>query len=103
MIKKFALSLCLFIGGIIFTYKVLIPIGYYFKEPGLPPLVNNPSIPDCSYVVIYQYWNDVKHNWYNEENAVKYVTEEIARNLNDPRLTYIYKYEKRPKYKYTKE
>ena len=90
MFKKFALGLCLFMSGIMFTCKVLVPIEDYFKEPGLPTLVNNPSIPDCSYVVIYQYWNNVKHNWYNEEKAVKYVTEEIDRNLNDPRLTDIY-------------
>ena len=54
MIKKFALGLCLFMGGIIFTYKVLVPIDNYFNEPGLPPLVDSPKIPNNIGVVAYQ-------------------------------------------------
>ena len=91
MIKKFALGLCLFMGGIIFTYKVLVPIDNYFNEPGLPPLVDSPKIPNNIGVVAYQYWSNVKHNWYNEERVTGVVENAIIKKTNDMRLVDIYR------------
>ena len=90
MIKKIALGLCLFMSGIMFTCKVLVPIDNYFNEPGLPPLYARPTIPNTIHIVTYQYWNNVRHNWYNEEKTIKYVTNEIIKENNDQRLIDIY-------------
>ena len=95
MFKKIILGLCLFMGGIMFTYKVLIPIGDYFKEPGVPPLVGDPKIPNYMIVVTYQYWNDVKHNWYNEEEVTRFVENEIIKETNDMRLVNLYREKKK--------
>lgn len=90
MFKKIILGLCLFIGGIIFTYKVLVPIDNYFNEPGLPPLSNYPAISNTIHIVSYQYWDKKRHNRFNEEKAIKYVTNEILKDTNDPRIITIY-------------
>lgn len=90
MLKKIALGLCLFICGIIFTYKVLVPIGDYFKEPGLPPLSNYPVISNTTHVVSYQYWEKKRHNRFNEDKAIKFVTNEIIKHTNDQRIIKIY-------------
>lgn len=86
MFKKIILGLCLFMCGIIFTYEVLVPIGDYFKEPGLPPLFDSPKIPNNITVVTYQYWSDVRHNWYNEEEVTNFIEKEIIKETNDIRL-----------------
>lgn len=90
MSKKFISRMGWFIGGIIFTYRVLVPIGEYFNEPGLPPLVGWLKVPENIDVVTYQYWRQKEHSDYDIQKEISLVKKIILQNTNDYRLVEIY-------------
>lgn len=56
------------------------------KSQDYPPLVGDPKLPNNIIVVTYQYWSNVRHNWYNEEEVTNFIEKEIIKETNDMRL-----------------
>lgn len=49
-------------------------------------MVGDPKLPNNIIVVTYQYWSNVRHNWYNEEEVTNFIEKEIIKETNDMRL-----------------
>ena len=66
-------------------------MGYnIFDKFYYPNLTNEYNPTQNQIIVVYQYWSDKQHNWYNEIDAKKFVERQIIKETNDQRLIDLY-------------